>query len=135
MNNKYPAVQFRIARPTHQLEKVLHFYQEGLRLPLLGRFENHNGYSGAMLGLPNHGHHLEFTTHQESSPCPAPSKENLLVLYFEKEDKFLEIKNSIEHIGYQAVEPKNPYWKTKSFTYEDPDGWRVVLFFGRYPQH
>ena len=135
MNNLYPALQFRIARPTHQLEEVLRFYQEGLQLPLLGRFENHNGYSGVMLGLPDYGHHLEFISQPQGCPCPAPSKENLLVLYFEEEEKFLEIKNSIESLGFQPVTPENPYWETNSLTYEDPDGWRIVLFKGRYPQH
>jgi hypothetical protein len=25
------------------------------------------------------------------------------------------------------IEPENPYWNTNSITFEDPDGWRVVL--------
>jgi hypothetical protein len=30
-------------------------------------------------------------------------------------------------LGYSPVEPENPYWSGKSVTFEDPDGWRVVL--------
>ena len=30
-------------------------------------------------------------------------------------------------MGILPVEPENPYWKDKSETYEDPDGWRVIL--------
>jgi hypothetical protein len=29
-----------------------------------------------------------------------------------------------------AIEPENPYWNGKSQTFEDPDGWRVVLYDG-----
>lgn len=135
MHQTNPATQFRIARPTNQLEKVLHFYQDGLKLPLIGRFENHNGYSGIILGLPDHQYQLEFTSYADGTPCPAPSKDNLLVFYFDTEEKYKEIQHCIERIGYQPVEPENPYWKTNSLTYEDPDGWRVVLFNGLYPQH
>jgi hypothetical protein len=31
---------------------------------------------------------------------------------------------------YQPVEPENPYWTGTSHTFEDPDGWRVVLYYG-----
>lgn len=30
-------------------------------------------------------------------------------------------------MGYDEVEPENPYWKDKGITIEDPDGWRIVL--------
>ncbi len=36
----------------------------------------------------------------------------------------------VEHLralGREPVEPENPYWAAKGFTFEDPDGWRVVL--------
>ena len=32
-----------------------------------------------MFGLPDEEYHLEFTTHVNGSPCPAPTKDNLLV--------------------------------------------------------
>ncbi|XOK15107.1 hypothetical protein ACI6PO_26810 (plasmid) [Agrobacterium tumefaciens] len=30
-------------------------------------------------------------------------------------------------MGYAPLEPENPYWLERSFTYQDPDGWRVVI--------
>jgi len=33
--------------------------------------------------------------------------------------------------GHAPVEPENPYWKDKSLTFEDPDGWRVVIYRGQ----
>src|SRR6201986_2177983 len=73
--------QVRIARPTDRLEQVGNFYRDGLGLPELSRFANHDEYDGLMLGLPGRSYHLEFTHHREGSPCPAPSLDNLLVLY------------------------------------------------------
>ncbi|BAZ11160.1 hypothetical protein NIES4071_29860 [Calothrix sp. NIES-4071] len=125
-------VQFRIARPTDKLAKVVEFYENGLGLRKLYSFENHEGYDGVMLGLPDSQHHLEFTSHKDGSPCPAPTKDNLLVLYISTQEKVVEIKNRLAQMGYNEVEPENPYWKGKSVTIEDPDGWRVVLFNGKF---
>ncbi|RYZ00540.1 MAG: VOC family protein [Chitinophagaceae bacterium] len=126
----YPALQFRIARPTAQLDNVVAFYTEGLGLPLLYRFEGHGGYRGAMIGLPDAAHHLEFTEHESGSPCPAPTTDNLLVLYFSTREALNEIRQRLEHSGAVPVPPENPYWEAKGLTYEDPDGWRVVLYEG-----
>ena len=37
-------------------------------------------------------------------------------------------------MGYPEVEPGNPYWRGRSTTIADPDGWRVVLFDGFWPR-
>ena len=123
----WPVVQVRIARPTNQLEKVVQFYSEGLGLKILGSFQNHAGYDGVMMGLPGFPYHLEFTSHKNGSPCPAPSKDNLLVLYIPEEAAKNAIENRLKSQGYPAVAPENPYWQEKGITFEDPDGWRVVL--------
>ncbi|MBV9388635.1 MAG: VOC family protein [Chroococcidiopsidaceae cyanobacterium CP_BM_ER_R8_30] len=133
MNNNpdFPAVQFRVARPTDQLAKVIEFYEQGLGLPRLYSFKNHDGYDGVMLGLPNSQYHLEFTSHRNGSPCRAPTKDNLLVLYIPDPEKIIEIQNRLAELGYLEVEPENRYWKGKSITIADPDGWRIVLFNGQ----
>lgn len=128
----FSIVQFRIARPTDKLAAVVEFYQYGLGLKKLYSFENHEGYDGVMLGLPDSQYHLEFTSHKDGSPCLAPTKDNLLVLYISTEEKVIEIKNRLAQMSYNEVEPENPYWKGKSVTIEDPDGWRVVLFNGKF---
>jgi catechol 2,3-dioxygenase-like lactoylglutathione lyase family enzyme len=119
--------QVRIARPTDQLERVVAFYRDGLGLKEIGRFVNHAGYDGVMLGLPDATYHLEFTQHTGGSPCPAPSKDNLLVLYIPDTTQRQALRERLESLGHAAVEPENPYWLDKSVTFEDPDGWRVVL--------
>ena len=33
----------------------------------------------------------------------------------------------LEALGQRPVPPDNPFWLDKSVTFEDPDGWRIVL--------
>jgi hypothetical protein len=122
-----PVAQVRIARPTDKLNEVVRFYSEGLGLEVLGSFHGHAGYSGVMLGLPGREYHLEFTQHEKGSPCPAPTRDNLLVLYIPDMRAIEEIKVRLGSLGFHPVPPENPFWQEKSVTIADPDGWRVVL--------
>ncbi|PSR55113.1 hypothetical protein AHMF7605_17180 [Adhaeribacter arboris] len=124
--------QVRIARPTDQLAKLIQFYTEGLGLEKLSSFANHAGYDGVMLGLPGREYHLEFTQHVAGSPCPAPTKDNLLVFYIPDQVVLNAAVSRLQNLGYFPVPPENPYWQDKGLTFEDPDGWRVVLFAGTW---
>jgi len=126
-NPDVSVAQVRIARPTDRLEAVVRFYRDGLGLPELYRFADHDGYDGVMLGLPGRSYHLEFTQRGAGSPCPAPSADNLLVLYIPDPGHLARMRNRIAALGHEPVMPENPYWLDKSVTFEDPDGWRVVL--------
>jgi catechol 2,3-dioxygenase-like lactoylglutathione lyase family enzyme len=119
--------QVRIARPTDRLEEVVRFYRDGLGLPELYRFADHDRYDGVMLGLPGRTYHLEFTHHRDGSPCPAPTRDNLLVLYIREASQLDRLQQRLTSLGHRPVAPENPYWLDKSVTFEDPDGWRVVL--------
>jgi catechol 2,3-dioxygenase-like lactoylglutathione lyase family enzyme len=122
-----PVTQFRVARPTNQLQKLVEFYRDGIGLKVIGSFEGHDGYDGIMLGLPDASYHLEFTQYVEGSPCPPPTKDNLLVFYFSDKDARDKIVQRLNQMGYKEVPPENPYWKNTGVTIEDPDGWRIVL--------
>lgn len=122
-----PVAQVRIARPTDNLEACVAFYHEGLGLPVVGSFSGHAGYDGVMLGLPGVDYHLELTRHEAGSPGPAPTRDNLLVLYIPDEDAVARLARRLEGMGYPAVAPENPYWAERGVSVEDPDGWRVVL--------
>lgn len=120
--------QVRVARPTDQLDRIEEFYTKVIGLPVLYRFEGHAGYDGVMLGLPGTAYHLEFTTHIDGSPGPAPTTDNLLVLYFHGDAKMYEVVERLAAAGREPVEAENPYWAgVGALTFEDPDGWRVVL--------
>jgi catechol 2,3-dioxygenase-like lactoylglutathione lyase family enzyme len=122
-----PIVQVRVARPTDKFEEVIRFYRDGLGLKILATFSEHAGYEGIMFGLPGASYHLEFTHHAEGSPCPAPSRDNLLVFYIPDEQAIKRLVVHMEQMGYPPVSPENPYWQAHGTTIEDPDGWRVVL--------
>lgn len=124
--------QVRHARATHDLERTLLFYRDGLGLPVLGGFEDHAGYDGVMIGLPGPERHLEFTTDQGRHPVPAPGPESLLVLYYPEQAERDAVVKRLARLGFAAVAPENPYWTGKAVTIPDPDGYRVVLFAGRW---
>lgn len=126
------AVQFRIARPTNQLEKIKQFYTEGLGLPIIGAFTGHQGYDGIMFGLPDSEHHLEFTQYETETALLEPTKEHLFVFYFNNLAAYTEANERLQKINCFPVKPENPYWEGKSETYEDPDKWRIVLFNGTF---
>jgi len=125
-----PVNQVRIARPTDRLDEVVAFYRDGLGLTEIGSFRGHAGYDGVMLGLPGAGYHLEFTSHEHGSPGAAPGKDNLLVLYLPEPGAVEAMAARLENRGHQRLEPENPYWKAISVTFQDPDGWGVVLVRG-----
>ena len=127
MTASLPFVQFRIARPTDKLAEVERFYCEGLGLSKIAEFKGHRGYTGIMIGLPDATYHLEFTEHEDGSPCPAPTDDNLLVFYMPDVAEIQAVKLRLEKIGYPEVAPENKYWEEKGVTIADPDGWRIVL--------
>jgi predicted N-acetyltransferase YhbS len=123
-----PIRQVRVARPTDRLDEVVGFYRDGLGLPELGRFAGHAGYRGVLLGLPRAGHHLEFTQHDDGSPGPAPTRDNLLVLYLGDRAAVDRVAAGLAGRGHPPVAAENPYWTGQgAVSVEDPDGWRVVL--------
>lgn len=124
------ASQIRIARPTDRLKEVVEFYRQGLGLNIIGSFNDHEGYDGVMLGMPDASVHLEFTHHTSGSPCPAPTRDNLLVFYFDIHADYQKAVDQLRSIGAKEVEPENDYWIDKGTSFEDPDGWGIVLFNG-----
>ena len=88
-----------------------------------GGFRDHAGYDGVFLELPGTGAHLELTTGGGAEP-PAPHPESLLVLYLGDEPRCARFA---ARLGGAPVAPANPYWAEHGVTFEDPDGFRVVL--------
>ncbi|WP_152657983.1 VOC family protein [Oceanobacillus sp. CFH 90083] len=130
--NDFSAMQVRIARPTDKFDEIISFYESGIGLTKIEEFEGNRGFKGVIFGLPHIDYHLEFTSHREGSPCPAPTKDNLLVFYIENKNEIMHVVNRLEKMGYKEVEPENEYWKEKGITIEDPDGWRVVFMNRSY---
>jgi catechol 2,3-dioxygenase-like lactoylglutathione lyase family enzyme len=117
----------RVARPTDDLEANLRFYRDGLGLSLLYRFEDHDQFDGVMLGTPGEAYHLEFTRHHAHRAGRAPTQDNLLVFYIPDRRDFEAAVQRMEKAGFPPVKSFNPYWDREGRTFEDPDGYRVVI--------
>lgn len=117
----------RIARPTDHMEDILRFYRDGLGFELVGSFEDHDGFDGIMLGHPDGAYHLEFTHKRGEPAVGAPSQENLLVFYLPVVQDWQRAVERMAAAGYQPVPSFNPYWDVRGLTFEDIDGYRVVI--------
>jgi hypothetical protein len=117
----------RIARPTDRLQAIATMYCQGLGFARLGEFENHQGFDGVMVGHPQHGYHLEFTHHRGVKVGQAPTQDHLLVFYLPREDDWRDGCCRMLAAGFRRVTAYNPYWDQSGQTFEDLDGYRVVL--------
>lgn len=109
------------------MAEVIKFYRDGLGFEVLASFEDHEGFDGVMLGHRDAAYHLEFTQEQGHDAGKAPTQENLLVFYLPNEDAWLAAVNRMNSHGYAQVPSHNPYWDRHGQTFEDADGYRVVL--------
>ncbi|KAI1812470.1 prolyl endopeptidase [Poronia punctata] len=126
----------RIARPTDSIAALLPFYTAGLGFVETGSFKDHDGFDGVLLSLQPGaaGHHLEFTQNPTHPAVGrAPTKENILVFYLPDETLYKQAVARMRGAGFGAVDSWNPYWDRCGMTFEDNDGYRVVLANMRSP--
>ncbi|MGZ8843981.1 MAG: VOC family protein, partial [Pyrinomonadaceae bacterium] len=57
----------------------------------------------------------------------------LLVFYLPDKEDWQAALDRMKAAGYEPVSAFNPYWDRAGRTYEDPDGYRVVLYKGAWP--
>ncbi|MFI5137961.1 MAG: VOC family protein [Sphingobacteriales bacterium] len=119
-------MKFRTARHTKDLNRIIDFYGRILGLKVLGEFQDHQNYDGVFLGIPGADWHLEFTV-SDTLPEHQPDDDDLLVFYAESLDEFNRIKEKFIVNRVKHVRPKNPYWESNGITFEDPDGFRIVI--------
>lgn len=123
----------RIARPSDDLTMVIRFYRDGLGFTVLYEFTDHDGFDGVILGHQGAAYHLEFTRRAGHRAGRAPTEDNLLVFYLPDEGEWQAAVARLEAAGYAAVMAFNPYWDRKGKTFEDPDGYRIVLQNATWP--
>ena len=117
----------RVARPSDDLEALLRFYRDGLGFAVLDRFADHDGFDGVMLGHPRAPWHLEFTAKRGHPAGRAPTKDHLLVFYLSDAAEWRAAVARMRAAGFPPVPSFNPYWDRDGLTFEDPDGYRIVL--------
>lgn len=127
------AAHLRVARATDQLAEVVRFYRDGLGFEVLGSFEGHEGFDGVMLGHRGAGYHLEFTHHRGEQVDRAPTPENLLVFYLPDREEWETAVERMKKHGHAPVPAVNPYWDRNGVTFQDPDGYRVVIENAAWP--
>ena len=117
----------RIARPVTDLIRAQAMYCAGLGLKLIGSFEDHQGFDGIMLGQNGLNYHFEFTHCRRHPVTPSPTPEDLTVFYMPNASEWQSTCARMLAAGFQQVASLNPYWDVRGCTFEDSDGYRVVL--------
>jgi len=119
-------VVLRVARPCSDLAQARRFYCDGLGLPVLSQFSDHQGFDGLVVGPRGAGWHLELVL-ERGAAVPPPSLEDLLVLYEPDRAAFDSRVARLRQVGFSTVRSNNPYWERCGVTFEGPDGYRTVL--------
>jgi len=128
--NSYPEPRppvLRVARPTRSLLATAGFYTRALGLEVLEKFTDHEGFDGVVLGRSGWPYHLELTHQAEHAVTPRPTVEDLLVVYLPDRTEWERAIRRIRDTGAHPVKARNPYWDRCGLTFEDPDGYRIVI--------
>jgi prolyl oligopeptidase len=121
-----------IVRKTDNLHQVYKMYQHALGFDTLAKFEDLDGYDGVVLGHEGYGYHLEFTNRPGAEPKAHQLADSYLVFYIADTRKWEWTCRSMIEAGFRFVDARNPYWKRVGKTFEDPDGYRVVIQNGEF---
>lgn len=127
-----PIAAMRTARPTTDLPRIRRFYEEVVGLPVLGDFADHDGFDGAIFGVPDGRAQLELVASPHGE-APAPTGEDALVLYADDAEAAAALATRLREAGAPevtlATDPTlNPYWPSNGATcFTDPDGYRLVV--------
>ena len=122
-----PSLTLRVARPTDNLAAIAEMYERGLGLSVLAEFADHDGVDGVILGHPGDPYHIEFTMHRAHVAGRAPTEDHLLVFYVPDPNDWEVRCARMAASGFLVVRSGNPYWDRQGRTFEDLDGYRVVL--------
>ena len=120
-------MKVRIARSTNNLTRISQMYMDGLGFQCLSSFENHQGFDGIIIGDPYKLYHLEFTHHKAAQTIRAPDPDNLLVFYIPDQNLWRRACSRMIDAGFVELQSFNPYWDISGRTFEDVDGYRVVI--------
>lgn len=109
------------------LARAQAMYCRGLGFRVIGSFRDHGGFDGVMVGLAGASYHFEFTYCRDHPLDAAPSAEDLAVFYFPIPTEWRDACADMLAAGFTQVASFNPYWDLRGRTFEDPDGYRIVL--------
>lgn len=128
------ASHLRIARPSRDLQASERFWADGLGLDVLYRADRtaEGGHGLLMVGWPGAAWHLELVADPDGETPPAPTEEDLLVLYLDG-PVGPDVVTRLVSAGGTVARARNPYWDRWGVTICDPDGYRLVLSSRSWP--
>jgi YycE-like protein len=92
---------------------------------VIATFEDHDGYSGVVFGLPDSSRQLELVFRE--GDLPSPTAEDQLVFSLGSPERVGSEGARIRSAGFDPVDAPNPYWqRTGAIRFLDPDGYSVV---------
>ena len=102
------------------------FYGGSLGMPVVASFEDHDGYSGVVFGLPDASRQLEVVFRE--GVMPAPTADDQIVFYLGSAERVAKTAARVRRAGLEPSVSPNPYWaRNGAVCFVDPDGYRVVL--------
>ena len=119
-------MQFRYARHSNDLAKLIDFYTKILAFEVLGSFENHDGYDGVFLGKQGLAWHLEFTSSEDKAEH-STDPDDALVFYPKSKQEYQAILLNLKKYKIKTIKAKNPYWRKYGLMFQDPDGFNIIL--------
>ncbi|MFB7592160.1 VOC family protein [Streptomyces sp. NPDC056169] len=118
----------RVARPSRDLAAAERFYVDGLGLDVQWRTtaREPGEHDLLMVGPAGGGWHFELTRDPEHPVEPAPTVEDLFVVYLGAPVEEQQIERLLA-AGGTRIPAHNPYWDEYGVTVADPDGYQLVL--------
>ncbi|MFE1548370.1 VOC family protein [Streptomyces sp. NPDC058718] len=118
----------RVARPSRDLAAAERFYVDGLGLDVQWRTtaREPGKHDLLMVGPAGGGWHFELTRDPEHPVEPAPTVEDLFVVYLGAPVEEEQVERLLA-AGGTRMAAHNPYWDEYGVTVADPDGYQLVL--------
>ncbi|WP_024760667.1 VOC family protein [Streptomyces exfoliatus] len=118
----------RVARPSRDLAAAERFYVDGLGLDVQWRTTTREPgkHDLLMVGPAGGGWHFELTRDPEHPVEPAPTVEDLFVVYLGAPVEEEQVERLLA-AGGTRMPAHNPYWDEYGVTVADPDGYQLVL--------
>ncbi len=125
--------KLRLSRPTNNLENVLRFYCEGLGFEVLDRYEAQQGWDGVIVGHKDWPYQFEFSRRRDGAIVPpAPTTDHFFVFCVEDPQQWETLLKNLFQAGFSQITPPQLYADSGVATFEDPEGYRVVLVQGHW---
>ncbi len=122
----------RVVRPTDNLATIVPMYVGGLGFTVLAQFTDHEGFDGAILGHPQQPVPLRVHRAAWSPRGHGADQGQSPGLLPAGRQRVGDTLHADARAGFRAVPSNNPYWDRQGRTFEDVDGYRVVLQNGAW---